>query len=397
MANFWNSWFGQKPPDLESIRKEVQAISEKTPTPCLWLLGKTGSGKTSIVRYLTDADDAVIGQGFRPQTMSTRRYDFPTSEEPLLTFLDTRGIGEASYNPELDLEICSQASHLVIVTVRVTDHALEQVVEPVRKIRERNPTKPILLAVTCLHHVSRNLSLSSRQDPFVKSSKGPHVELVDGYELNSDLKRQLEEKVKQFSGLYDVLVPIDLTHPEDGFEDPNFGGDRLKFAIIEALPQAYRQALIVMESGMSAKPNSRQQKARWQVLASSSIAATAGASPIPWLDIPAVLAIQAHLAYKIAEIYDQEITAANWAILSSAAGGSAAAQMLVRGSLKFIPFVGMAAGAATSFASTYALGMSWDWYFANIRKGRVPSAEQLREVYADQLASGRKLWGVENK
>ncbi|MFG0261482.1 MAG: hypothetical protein ACF788_03740, partial [Novipirellula sp. JB048] len=57
-----------------------------------------------------------------------------------------------------------------------------------------------------------------------------------------------------------------------------------------------------------------------------------------------------------------------------------------------IPWVGMAAGAATSFAFTYALGMSWDWYFADLRRGNVPSAEQLKEIFAEELKRGHQLW-----
>lgn len=67
-------------------------------------------------------------------------------------------------------------------------------------------------------------------------------------------------------------------------------------------------------------------------------------------------------------------------------------RMAVREALKFIPIVGMAAGAASSFAFTYALGMSWDWYFADIRGGRVPSEKHLKEVFAEQLKRGHELW-----
>ncbi len=149
----------------------------------------------------------------------------------------------------------------------------------------------------------------------------------------------LVEKQKQFQGLYDVIVPIDLTHSEDGFEDPNFGGDRLKQTIIELLPSAYRLSLINLDTGAAVKPSSRQQRARWQVLASSTVAATAGAIPVPWIDVPAVLTVQTHMAYKIAEIYDQEITPANWTILTSAIGSNIAFRLFVQGTLKFIPFL----------------------------------------------------------
>jgi uncharacterized protein (DUF697 family) len=65
---------------------------------------------------------------------------------------------------------------------------------------------------------------------------------------------------------------------------------------------------------------------------------------------------------------------------------------VLREVLKFIPLVGMAVGAASSFAFTYAMGMSWDWYFADLRHGNVPTPEQLKEIFAEQLARGHELW-----
>jgi len=85
-----------RPPDLDATLADLHT---KTPAPVFWLIGKTQSGKTSIIKFLTGADDALIGSGFRPTTRTTRRYDFPTAEAPLLEFLDTRGLDEPGYNP----------------------------------------------------------------------------------------------------------------------------------------------------------------------------------------------------------------------------------------------------------------------------------------------------------
>ncbi len=74
-----------------SLQEGMEKLREKTPTPVLWLFGKTQTGKSSLVRFLTGAADAEIGEGFRPCTRYSRQYDFPTSEVPLLRFLDTRG------------------------------------------------------------------------------------------------------------------------------------------------------------------------------------------------------------------------------------------------------------------------------------------------------------------
>ena len=64
---------------------EAQAI----PVPVLWLLGKTGAGKSSLIRALTG--EAEVGEGFAPCTRTAMAYDYPP-ERPVMRFLDTRGV-----------------------------------------------------------------------------------------------------------------------------------------------------------------------------------------------------------------------------------------------------------------------------------------------------------------
>ncbi|WP_442505195.1 YcjF family protein [Novipirellula sp. SH528] len=384
----WN-WRSDRPAHDAAYEKQVQEIRDKTPIPSIWLFGKTGSGKSSVIRFLTGAEGATIGEGYRPETRTSRRFDFPDSLEPLLSFLDTRGLAEASYDPTEDIAAFSESTQLMIVTVRVADHALQRVIEPLRRIRKASPSRPIMLVLTCLHEVTGSVDLSDGPDPFSQSTD---QNTDEPRSIPDPLPELIQEKIKQFAGLHDVVIPVDLTQLEDGFADPNFGGDRLKNAILAQLPLAYRQAILTLNDTESNNASARQTRARWQVLASSALAGTAGAVPVPWVDIPVVLGIQTHLAMKIAKIYEQEITPARWAVLSSAAGTRVALRLGMRGILKFIPWVGMAAGAATSFAFTYALGMSWDWYFADLREGHAPSSEQLKEIFAEELKRGHELW-----
>jgi uncharacterized protein (DUF697 family) len=366
----------------------------------LWLFGKTGSGKTSVIHYLTGAEEAVIGEGFRPQTKTSRRFDFPDSIDPLLRFLDTRGLAEATYDPTDDIQQFSKSTQMMIVTVRVADHALSNLIPPLREIRRASPETPVLLVLTCLHEATGTIDFPDGPDPFQENVERSSVVKASAMEADAAkagcvpeaLDQLISEKSSQFAGLYDAIIPIDLTPLEDGYANPEFGGDRLKKAILAKLPHAYRQALLALNQSDDRQLSKLQRKSRWQVLTSSALAATAGVVPVPWVDIPAVLAIQAHMATRIAAIYDQEITPARWALLSSAAGTRIAIRLAVREALKFIPLVGMAVGAAGAFAFTYALGMSWDWYFANLQKGHVPSADDLKEVFAKQLQRGRALW-----
>ncbi len=66
--------------------------------PVVWLVGKVQSGKSSIIRSLTQSTEAEIGQGFRACTRTARVFDFP-GQAPIIRFLDTRGLGEVAYDP----------------------------------------------------------------------------------------------------------------------------------------------------------------------------------------------------------------------------------------------------------------------------------------------------------
>ncbi len=379
---WWNS--KQKNDSHESnqavYEKEIEHLRKKAPIPALWLFGKTGSGKSSIVRYLTGAEAATIGEGYRPETKFSQRFDFPDSTEPLLTFIDTRGLGEAAYDPQPDIDRFTSSTHLMIVVVRVKDHALDGILEPLRRIRKASPSRPVLLVLTCLHDVPGAMDISKGPDPFVENKDVPQA-----------LQTLIAEKARQFEGLFESIVPIDLTQPEDEFDDPEFGGERLKQAILDHLPHAYRHGLLILGQ-TDHNLTDRQKRAQWQVLASSLMAASAGAVPIPWVDIPVVLGLQTHMAYRIASIYEQEVAATDWAVISSVAGTRIAARLGITEALKFIPFLGLAAGAASSFAFTYALGKSYDWYFSNVRGGKVPSADRMKEIFRDELKRGQELW-----
>lgn len=136
------------PPALDAALADLRA---KVPTPVFWLFGKTQTGKTSIIKFLTGAEDAAIGSGFRPCTRTSRMYPFPTPEAPLLTFLDTRGLDEPGYDPAEDIAAFDQQAHVMVVTAKLTDLAQGNVREALSKVRAANPSRPVVLALTTLH------------------------------------------------------------------------------------------------------------------------------------------------------------------------------------------------------------------------------------------------------
>ncbi|MGL5096903.1 MAG: GTPase family protein, partial [Planctomycetia bacterium] len=270
-----------KQPSTAVVPSELPpAVLARAPIPIFWLFGKTQSGKTSIVKHLTSAEEAVIGRGYRPTTRSTLQYDFPSADDPLLRFLDNRGLGEHGYDPDEDVAALSHQAHVVIVTTRVADHALEAIVEPLKRIRAAHPHRPVLLVPTTLHQNYLGQPHPT-PDPFQDwTAEKLLAELLAGRcpeGLPLDLARNLGAQAERFQGLVDGVTPIDLTKPEDGFAEPNFGGDRLKAALVQMLPSAYRQGLLALDAALGGLRDEHERRAAPYILEASTMAATAAA------------------------------------------------------------------------------------------------------------------------
>lgn len=376
-------WFRRSPPDEATFEAQRQELVRSAPVPMIWLFGKTGSGKTSIVRFLTGAEDAEIGNGFRPETRFSREYEFPSAQSPVLRFLDTRGLGEARYDPREDIERFRNSAHLMIVVVRAMDHALGEIVEPLRQIRRETPERPVLLALTCLHEAYPG---AQHLDP------DPFSESLIPANIPDDLRRSLEAQRERFDGLVDDVAPIDLTKMEEGFDESEFGGERLKHSILKLLPDAYRQAFAGFEEARGSLRTLNDRRALPEIFAHSVLAATAAAMPLPWVDIPAVLGVQANLVRRLASLYGQEFSGRLMLDIAGAAGGRMLLRFLVREPLKLIPMVGMAANAALAFGYTFGLGKACCWYFGELRRGNTPSREEVETVWKESIDTAKQLW-----
>lgn len=378
------SWLGMTRLSDDEFETQRRKLLSARPVPVVWLFGKTGSGKTSLIHYLTGAPDAEIGSGFRPCTQTSRKYDFPDAGQPIVRFLDTRGLGEANYRPEEDIEAFQQEAQIVVVTVRVMDHALAGIIEPLRKIRAAQPSRPVLLVPTCLHDA---YSFEQHPDPDPFGSGPPWPE-----SLPETLRRSLDEQAARFSGLVDGIVPVDFTKVEEGFHEPEFGGKRLDEALIAMLPAAYRQTFLALPDVRKSLQSLTVKQALPLIVTYSSLAATAAAVPTPWIDIPVVMGLQTHLIYRLAELYGQKFEAELLLKMVGAAGGRLLIRYAIRAPLKFIPFLGQTASAAMAFAYTYSLGQACCWYFGEVKAGHMPTPAEFDRTWGEQLQSAMITW-----
>jgi uncharacterized protein (DUF697 family) len=378
------------PPELEATLADLRT---KTPAPVFWLLGKTQSGKTSVIRYLTGAEDAAIGSGFRPCTKTSRLYQFPTPDAPLLTFLDTRGVDEPGYDATEDLAAFDPTAHVIIVTVKATDFAQGNVRTALERIRAASRSRPVVLAITTLHETIPRQP-HPEPYPFGDLATHPHAPLPES--VPRPMRECNDEHRRAFGDLFDHCVPLDLTKSDDGFAEPNYGGEQLKQTLLSVLPSAYRQTLLRLKEATDVLKDAHLRHALPVVMGYTSVAGTAGAVPFPFVDMVLLPGIQARMAHHLAEIYGQPMTTERLKEIGAAVGVGMVARTLARQAVKFIPFVGSAVGATVSAASTYALGRALCYYFEAVCEGHVPTPDALRKFYHEQYSAAEKQWKADH-
>jgi uncharacterized protein (DUF697 family) len=373
------------------LQSHLERLRQKMPIPVLWLFGKTQSGKTSIVKYLTGAETAEIGKGFQPCTRYSREYPFPLREAPLATFLDTRGLDEPGYDPTEDLAQFNDRAHVLLITVRALDHAQENVLTHLRTIRRASPTRPVMLALTCLHE-----AYPQQQHPLPYPFDAAANPRAGSPALAADLTRTLAEQRRRFEGLVDRVVALDLTPVEEGFNDPDYGGPLLREILLEMLPAAFRQTLISLTEASRELQEFFAQQALPYIVAYSSLAASAAALPVPVVDLVLLSTIQTRMVYHLAQLYGQPLSARRFLEIASTLGLGLLLRQGVRMLIKCIPFVGPAlgsvAGGSLAGASTFALGKAFCYYYRAVHQGHVPKTEELRRYYREQLAQAEQAW-----
>lgn len=370
--------------DHQNLSAKITELKGKLPIPVVWLLGKTQSGKTSIIRSLTGDSRAKIGDSIRPCTANSFLYNFPTAENSLIRFLDTRGLGEIQYDPTEDMELFSKQAHLLMVVIKVMDHAQQSVLETVRKIVARHPDWPLVVVQTALHE-------GYPSESFNHLTPYPYQQISQSEAIPQDLKRSLLKQREWFKDMNAHFVALDFTLPDDGYEPEFYGLDALWDTIENVFPLGLRSILKKMNHLRQDFQDIYLSTAQPHIIAYSVAAGGSGVIPIPFVGLPITAAIQAKMFQAIASIYNQELSRRLIGEISSALGMGVLSGLGGRELVKLVPVFGSAVSGLYTAATTYALGWTLCKYFSLAQDGDLPDAQTIQNIYKERLKEGREL------
>lgn len=336
--------------------------------PTLWLLGKTGAGKSTLVQSITGNSHAEIGKGFRPCTRTARQFAFPESK-PVLQFVDTRGLSESGYDATEDIKICTKQGHALIIVMKMGDTEQGDVLRAIRQIKSSQQIHNYLLVHTAVHSVQ---DLQERER-LARYNCG-QVEEILGSEITS--------------------VSVDFKLPEGGTD----GVEGLVSALSEMLPIV---AVALRKRQCSDEEVKKFQQFQTKVLWYSGVS---GVSDIvPGIGLLAVPGIQWKMLTDLAESYDTKWNKSALAELLGALGAGIGVRYSMkfgtRQVVKFLPGWGQTVGAASaavmSFCTTYAIGRVACKYMYHKHRDEDVSNEELRDLFYSAFDSVKAVAGQE--
>lgn len=335
--------------------------------PTLWLLGKTGAGKSSLIQALTGLSSVQIGNGFEPCTMTASVYDFP-QDKPIMRFLDTRGLGEADYDPAADLSEMLKQGNAIVVLMKADEPEQSAVLLALKTIKKDKNIKQLLLIHSAVLQCDEN-----------------------------DRERQVsfnEEQVRKVWSKKFSSVSADFESPQGGIYNENL----LLAEITRILPIVGLMAQNKAHSNLESEQFSRVQKELLWYCSSA-----AASDLIPGVGLVSVPAVQAKMLHSLANHYNIDFNKQTFSELIGSLGSSFAlvysAKLGARQLMKFIPVygqtVGAVAAASMSFATSYGLGRVACYYFYHKQKGETVSAETMQDLYKNAFEKGKQAAAYE--
>ncbi|MBA5640249.1 50S ribosome-binding GTPase [Duganella sp. LX20W] len=350
---------------MENLDKIIQeaiqkAISERGHINIL-IAGRSGVGKSTLINSVFQGNFAETGQG-KPVTKSTRQF---SKDGIPLTIYDTRGLEMAEFQQTID--------------------ELEKLVAD--KCSERDSNLHIHVAWVCIQEDGRRVEDAEIKLHEMLSRHVPILSIVTKARSDNGFKAKVGELLPKAKNV--IRVRAIREELDEGQVLEAMGLGTLIEATSELIPEGKRRALAASQK---ADVKYKISQARKVVAGSATLAAAAGASPIPFSDAAILAPIQIGMMAGITSVFGLELSKATLTTLTGSALGVTGATLIGRtiavNLLKMIPGAGTAVGGAISAATastlTVALGEAYIAVLANFFTEN-PEATPVIEDIVDRL------------
>lgn len=362
---------------LKHVRNELQELVIDSRPPRLYVFGRAGAGKSSLINALAKKEVAEVGD-IEPTTVESTTYHIQFEDRyASWDVIDSRGLFE-SITPDGDIpqdtiELVEQDIKEyqpdVLIHVMTPDQvrAGKDDFEAVERLRaEIGSTFPPI--VYCLNKVDIHASMSEWPP-----DKHPAVagKIIDNLDFVADLLEEdpttFEDRQPLNGYKFDSTKHVGVvpTYLKPDNEDERWNVDTLSWLIGDFLPEsAQLQFMQAQRRERLMKHMSRRMTNRFAVIAGG-----VGAFPAPVADIGVLLGLQAVLVGLIGGFSCRELEPETVQDYLGAMGGTTmvgiAARQLARSLIQLAPVGGTAISAAVAFGGTWAIGRSAEKYFFN--------------------------------
>lgn len=336
----------------------------------VFLAGRAGVGKSTLVNAVFDGDLARVGQG-RPVTRHTRVYGRPNVP---ISLYDNRGLELAEF------------------------HAI--MAEQERCIREANgsadPDKHIHVGWICIAEDLRRVEDAEIEMTRMLARHMPVIVVITKARADRGFQSVVERLLPKAKGV--IRVRALEEELDDGHTLPAFGLGDLVRATGELFPEGQRRAFVAAQRVDLAL---KREAARWIVLRHAAYAAGNAANPVPFADQLGLGAVYTSMFMSISAAYGLSPSAQTLSAYLAAAVGAPTtvltASLIASSLLKFIPGIGTLAGQALNAAvapvMTTTIGMAYVELLHGlytVHSGRSPEqvevVDALRDDFRDLVA-----------
>ena len=327
------------------------------------VVGKTGTGKSTLVNTVFNDKIAETGQG-RPITQHMRRY---TKDGSPVSIYDTKGLEVADYRG-----------------------IFEDLKTKVREInRSEHAENHIHVAWLCIAEGARRVEKAEIElAEILDELSVPVVVVITTAVSDQGFRAEVRDIFHSVSNVVRVnSVPFVM---DEGVSMPVKGVDVLVDATMEIVPKGQKNAFAAAQR---IKVDHKVTRSRLAVGSAAALAMTAGAAPIPFSDAVAIVPIQVGMIASISAIFGLDLTTGFLTTLVTsslgATGATIGGRALVGGLLKLLPGAGSLIGGTISAGVAVAVTTAFGEAYIAVLKQLVTENPD-RPLTAQEIASALK-------